>query len=450
MIVFRKRLIYWLLKEYIKKWRKIIFLSFFIGLLVFFAFLTIIRYFLPRIPVGKNETIGVVGAYRADSLPDFILEELSSGLTEVDSHGEPKPALASKWKIENKKKYTFYLTRNATFADGSKVTADAIQYNFSNVVVTRPDQYTIIFELKDIYSPFLVTVSRPIFKKGYVGIGPYALRDIKQNGSFIQSLTLSVVKNSYKTKIYQFYPSVEALKIAYMLGEITQAIGLPDETYKTESFADFPNTTVEKIINYHQLITLFYNTQDGILSDKRVRSALSYALPDTFSSGKRSPMPFSPLLWGYAETYTYSQDIDRAKILLSTADIGTKSAALVIEIKTLPAYTQTAKEVVKAWEKIGIHTKVTIVDTLPSNFQVFLGNFFVPKDPDQYTLWHTNQANNITRYENKRIDKLLEDGRTTLDMYERKKIYDDFQKYLTVDAPASFLYFPYEYEITRK
>ncbi len=450
MIVFRKRLIYWLLKEYIKKWKKIIFLSFFIGLFVFFAFLTIIRYFLPGIPVGKNEIIGVVGAYREDSLPDFILEEMSSGLTQVDVHGEPKPAVAVGWKVENKKKYTFYLTHNATFADGSKVTADAIQYNFSNVSVKRPDQYTIVFELKDIYSPFLVTASRPIFKKGYVGVGPYTLRDVKQNGNFVQSLSLSLIKDPYKTRIYQFYPSAEALKIAYMLGEITKAIGLSDSKYKTGSFTDFPNTSVEKITNYHQLITLFYNTQDSVLSDKRVRSALSYALPDTFSSGKRSSMPFPPSLWGYTETYVYSQDIDQAKILLATSESGTKSATIKIEIKTLSRYLPTAQEVKNAWEKIGIETKITVVDSLPSNFQVFLGNFFVPKDPDQYTLWHTNQTNNITRYENKRIDKLLEDGRTTIDVNERKKIYIDFQKYLTADAPASFLYFPYEYEITRK
>ncbi len=45
-------------------------------------------------------------------------------------------------------------------------------------------------------------------------------------------------------------------------------------------------------------------------------------------------------------------------------------------------------------------------------------------------LWHTGQDNNITKYENKRIDKLLEDGRKTLDFTERKKIYNDVTKYL--------------------
>jgi peptide/nickel transport system substrate-binding protein len=55
----------------------------------------------------------------------------------------------------------------------------------------------------------------------------------------------------------------------------------------------------------------------------------------------------------------------------------------------------------------------------------------------------------ITRYKNLRIDKLLEDGRKTVNINERKKIYADFQRFLLDDMPASFLYFPYEYTVTR-
>lgn len=62
----------------------------------------------------------------------------------------------------------------------------------------------------------------------------------------------------------------------------------------------------------------------------------------------------------------------------------------------------------------------------------------MPKDPDQYILWHSDQVNNIVRYKNLRIDKLLEDGRSVTNINERKEIYSDFQKYLMDDLPASF------------
>jgi ABC-type transport system substrate-binding protein len=45
---------------------------------------------------------------------------------------------------------------------------------------------------------------------------------------------------------------------------------------------------------------------------------------------------------------------------------------------------------------------------------------------------------------------LLEDGRRTSDVGERRIIYADFQKFLIEDVPASFLFFPYEYDISRK
>ncbi|MGH7245477.1 MAG: peptide-binding protein, partial [Candidatus Levyibacteriota bacterium] len=87
---------------------------------------------------------------------------------------------------------------------------------------------------------------------------------------------------------------------------------------------------------------------------------------------------------------------------------------------------------------------------IPPVFQIFVGSFTMPEDPDQYTLWHSNQENNITNFRNQRIDKLLEDGRKTIAEQDRLSIYADFQKYLNDEQPATFLYFPYSYTVTRK
>ncbi len=451
MIVFRRRLLYWIIKEYARKWGKTLLLFFFAGLAIFFAFLFSLRYIVTKIPVGKSETIGVVGSYTPDSLPAFILSDMSKGLTTIGPDGTPKPGIAHSWKIEKDgKQYTFFLRNDIVFTDGKKVTSDDIAYNFSDVKVAHPNKHTIVFSLKDSYSPFLITVSRPIFKKGFVGVGPYVVKQDKINGSFVQTLTLALKSDVYKTKTYQFYPSYEALKIAYGLGEISSALGLSNIQYNKTSFVDFPNTIVSKTVDYNQLVTLFYNTTDGTFSDKRLRTALTYALPDVFPQGERAFEPISPKSFAYARDFTLSYDLEQAKLLLSATQAGSASAQLSVELKTLPRYRKTAEEIASSWEKIGVKTKIVSVDTVPTQFQIFLGNFYLPLDPDQYTLWHSNQDNNITNYENKRIDKLLEDGRRTVDLQERKKIYADFQKYLLADSPASFLYFPYEYTLTRR
>ncbi len=85
----------------------------------------------------------------------------------------------------------FYLNSDLTFSDHTKVTSKEIGYRFSNVKVDTTDPAKMIFHLNDAYSPFLVTVSRPIFKKGYIGIGDYKLSSIHLNGNFVESLSIT-------------------------------------------------------------------------------------------------------------------------------------------------------------------------------------------------------------------------------------------------------------------
>src|SRR5260221_13518385 len=142
------------------------------------------------------------------------------------------------------------------------------------------------------------------------------------------------------------------------------------------------------------------------------------------------------------------QDTEHALVLLDGAG-GVKNLP-EFTIHTLSKYMLAAKIVQNAWDKIGVKTKIVVVQDIPQHFQIFLGDFTVSKDPDQYTLWHSYQSNNITNFKSPRIDKILEDGRKTLAQDERVKIYSDFQKYLLDEQPATFLYFPYLYTVTRK
>lgn len=404
--------------------------------------------------MGKKERIGVVGAYSLNNLPLFILKDISTGLTTILDNGNVKPGIAKNWEIKDGgKTYIFNLNTNLYFNDGKNIDSYSIQYNFSDAKIERPEKYKIIFKLKESFSPFLSTVSRPVFKKGFVGAGEYKITDVKLNGDFVKSITLASVKDqsaNASSKTYIFYPSTDALKVAYLLGEVSKAQGLSDISYKDKSFSNFQNTNVDRKVNYKQLVSLFYNTRDPVLSDKKIRDALSYAIPDTLSFGQRNSEPYPPSSWAYNEQYARTEDLEHSRLLLSAASSGSKSAALNLKIKTLTRYKSVASEISKNWKKININIETEIVDNIPENYQIFLGDFYVPSDPDQYMLWHSVQENNITNYENKRIDKLLEDGRKETNTTERKKIYADFQKYLIDDSPATFLFFPYEYEITRK
>ncbi|MEK7551005.1 MAG: ABC transporter substrate-binding protein [Patescibacteria group bacterium] len=448
----RKRLVFWLLKAYLKRWRKTILISFVIGLLGFFLLRYGVNYFIPLLPFVTEEKIGIEGAYALEDLPPTILSKVSVGLTKLDKNYNVVPAAAKRWEVrDNGKTYIFYLDDNYRFSDKTKLTSELIKYDFTDAVTQTPNKNTIIFKLKDSYSPFLVTVTRPIFKNGFVGIGDYKVQSIDLNGDFVQSVSLRSLKEQNKVITYQFYPTQEALKTAFALGEIDKALGLTDIDFENTSFTKYPDVLVQKRLDDQNLVTVFYNTRDKNLSDKRLRAALSYAIPDEFLQGKRNYGSFSPNSWvSHGGLTTYNQDFDHSKLLLSESDSFKSNKNLKFELKTFPKYKAIAQKIKESWEKVGIKVSITTVDTFPETFEMFLGDFKVPKDPDQYILWHSDQVSNITGYKNLRIDKLLEDGRQTIDVNERKKIYSDFQKYLLDDSPASFILFSYSFEVTRR
>ena len=95
---------------------------------------------------------------------------------------------------------------------------------------------------------------------------------------------------------------------------------------------------------------------------------------------------------------------------------------------------------------MGIKTTVQVSSTIPADYEAFLAIFDIPKDPDQYSLWHSTQTGtNISNFTNARIDKLLEDGRSELEQEERKKLVLDFQRFFSggvagsISVPSNFI-----------
>ncbi len=456
MIFFkRKRLIFWLLRAYIKRWGKIIALV----LLIAVVFLLLVflnrRFIKTLIPVTNTETIGVAGDFPEDdfpnNLPEEVLTKTSRGLTKVLPNGQVAPDIAKKWEIrDDGKTYIFYLNEGLEFTNGKKLDSGVVNYNFNDAKIEKPAKSVIIFKLKDKYSPFLVTVAnRKVFDKNLTGVSSYKIKDIKTKDGFVKSIEL-LSKEDKKKIIYYFYPTQAALKDAYVLGDVEKIIDINNLNYNEKiNFDNFKNTQVSKQINKNKIATVFLNNSDPVLSDKKVRKALAYSLPDKFLEGERAHSPYRKDHWAHSANELYKYDLEAAKKQLEDSD-ASSGAKIKIKLKTLRPYRMVAEDLAKSWGKIGIKTEVEVVDGIPQDYQAFLGELPVLKDPDQYTLWHTGQPSNITNYKSLRIDKLLEDGRRTSDIKERKLIYADFQKYLMDDVPAIFLYFPYTYTLARK
>ncbi len=445
----RKRYYFWLLKAYYTRWKRTIFTSIIIGIAISALGIAFLNFYVRPSLENKSFRVGVFGVYTPKNLPDSILSQVSYGLTAVTEKGEVLPAAAERWEIkDNGKQYVFYLKKGLMFHNGEEFNALSLNLDFKDAKKEIIDGYTVSYTLSAPYAPFLATVSKPILLQDFSGLGHYRLRNIDLNAGFVRSLVLQDTKDSLNRKHVLFYPTQAALKTAYMLGEIDEIPGVFTPSLEGKDLSKWNNTSVEKKVNYSELVTLFYNNEDANLSNKKVRQALNYALPEKFTQGERahSPIPPTSIYHSKSETYSLS-DSDIAKELLDSSSVTFDKP---LEITTTADLESTAKVVASAWEKMGVNTKIKVVEEVSPAFEVLLFRYKLPLDPDQYTLWHSDQVNNIGKYKNLRIDKLLEDGREKHNVQDRITIYADFQKYLLDDVPASFLYFPTEYRIVRE
>ena len=392
---------------------------------------------MPTFNQSGKERIGITGRFRPNELPNEILELIGDGLTTLNETNV-EPGLAEGWETpDSGKTWVFKLKDNIFWQDGSPVNASDLIYDFTDVTTERPDKKTLIFTLSEgIYSPFPAVLAKPVFKKGLLGTGEWEVKKLTTVSTFVQEL---VIKNQNKVKSYRFYPTTERTKLAYKLGEVDQINKLLDPV----PFDSWDNSVVLPETNKHQVVTIFFNTQDKLLGEKSLRQALIYAI-NKDSLGERAISSTSPESWAYnPQVKPYDYDPDHAEEIIEELPDEIKNS---LEIKLV-----TAEKISSDWEKVGVKTQIQVSSIIPNEFQAYLTIFDIPRDPDQYPIWHSTQTEtNLSRFVSPRIDTLLESGRVQLDLEERRKIYLDFQRFLVEDLPAAFLYHPKYYTIKRK
>lgn len=422
-------------------------LIFLIGIVMGVGFFVFLQILLPRLP-RDIQSVGVVGEYTPNNLPISIAGLISTGLTSLDNSGQVSPGIADNWEASDSgKTWVFHLSKNVYWQDGSLVTSNDINYNFSDATVSKPDKYTVIFKLKTALAPFPVVLSRPIFKRGLLGVKEWKVTGLTLSGNYTETLTLTDKNNN--EKIFKFYPSEDRAKLAYELGEVIKLTDLTDP----KPFDSWKVANVVGNIDKQRYVAVFFNASDDILTDKDIRQALSYGIDKSAWADKRALGPISPNSWAYDPSVKpYDLDVAHAKDLINQSKIDpNQKKNLKVTLTTVPNLLDVANQIAKNWKEIGVTTTIQVTSFMPDNFQAFLAVYDIPTDPDQYSTWHSTQTStNITRYKNPRIDKLLEDGRIETDQTKRKGVYFDFQKFLLEDPPAAFLYYPTYYTVSKK
>jgi len=127
--------------------------------------------------------------------------------------------------------------------------------------------------------------------------------------------------------------------------------------------------------------------------------------------------------------------------------------SLKISLATVdqPMMIEIANILKEQWKALGVNIEIknfniSALETdiiKKRDYDMLLFGEFLGSIPDPYPFWHSAQkkdpGQNLALYENKNVDKILEEARQTLDSTIRAEKYQEFQNLLIEDAPVVFL-----------
>ena len=471
----------------LNKKEKIVILSL-LGIILISSLISIKGNKTKKIIPNFNKTFveGEVGDIRClvPILPQNDIEKdisrlIFSSLIKFNDKREIVPDLAEKWEIApDGKTYTFVL-KNSKWQDGEKITADDVVFTFSQIKnsqiqsqyfdtfskieVAKKDDRTVSFSLPKPYAPFLSSLTVPIlpkhalstsgrlmdspFAKKPIGSGPFKLDKIEQNRNTI-TVTLKSNSDYFGGKpkldkfIFNIYASIDEAETAFVQKDIQ---GLLDGQQGEGKFyqTKLPNI---KALNFN--LDKPYLTRD-------LRKALALAInrDEILSSGISGEKIYFPILPGFLgypvspsqggkESEKYDFNLEQAK--KSFAKAKNKPADIVLLAKFDESSQKIAEILKKEWEPLGIKIDIQNSDNGSDEYDIVLTGVNQKADPDPYPFWHSSQIKdgglNFSNYKNKEVDKLLEDGRQTLDNNVRQQKYEKFVDIISADVPAIFLY----------
>lgn len=314
-----------------------------------------------------------------------------------------------------------------------------------------------------------------------VGNGPYVFSSFeKRKNGFITGYYLTTNPYFSKEKPFirnfhiAFYPNSEELINAFNLKKIDGFGGLhPKNVNKLK----LNRQILEKSIPRYYAVFVNKNAKKG-LGDSNVIAALNLAVDkqkiiERVFDGKALLVnePILPIINGYDKSADPGNEfsLEKADGLLEKAGWETntqtrtrekkigkqiESLELSIVVPQIPFLLDTVNIIKEDWDKIGIKLNPIILNPTDianeviktRNYQMIIFGNIVRNNPDVFSFWHSSErfypGLNLSLYENKKVDSLLESIKKNHDEISRNKDLSELQRLISADQPAIFLYSP--------
>ena len=336
--------------------------------------------------------------------------------------------------------------------NGKLFTARSVSFSFLDVKMQVIDDYTIHFQLTKPLAIFPLYLTKPIIVYPYIGVaGLYSVEKVRVKNEIIQEIVLSPNRKDVSPITYVFFPSEGEMITAYKRAKINE-MSITNRTM-ANAFKSWSNSTVVKSVSYDKLLTLFYNTKNPLIKEKDFRNAIESAINyNAFAEvGELVNSSLPPSSWAYnAHLKKKETDVEFAKKTFKRMVSASDSAQFTF--LTYYDYHDMADSISNDLRNAGLPIDVNFASySTKPEFDFMLAYLTIPTDPDQYYYWHSTQnLAKLIGYTNLRVDKLLEVGRSTYKINDRKEAYIDMQKTMSDDPPALYLFYPYSYTVKRK
>ena len=383
----------------------------------------------------------------------------TEGLVDFDSNGRPRPWLAERWeRSPDGLGWRIWLTPDATFHDGERVTAAAVREILTAQLsdylgepykdiedITAVSDVELEIRLKRPSAFVLEGLEIPILRRGtsVVGTGPF--RPVGDNDAELEAYSRYHGGPPAVSRIeIRPYSSVRSAWAEMLRKNV-------DVLYEVgvDALDSLGRSSEINIFTFDRpyVHTLVLNGRRGPFLDKGLRRALNQAinrerLVASVLDGHGTPAdgPIPPSHWARdpaAPGFTYAPEV------LSAGGNTLRFTCVFGE----PSLERIALEVQRQLQEVGVELTLRAVsaDELyalldAGTFECALADIISgPNLLRHYWFWHSSGVYNWGRFESRRVDGALDAIRHAASDDEYKRAVGDFQRALVDDPPGIFL-----------
>ncbi len=405
-----------------------------------------------------------------------------------------KPDIVERYEVKEDKIFTFYIRKGILFHNKNELTAEDIKYTFESMMdedfisfkkssyeiideIRVIDEYTVEFELKEVFSPFIDYLTlgiipknidkntSSILRKEPVGSGPFRFKEHKEG----VLLTLEKFDDYFGQK-----PAVNLIKFRIIPDTTTRMLELENKGIDILQ-NDIPYDSIERFssdssyhvsssqgINYQYI---GFNMEDGILKNKNIRKAIAFSIDrDAIirhiyrGYAQKANSLLSPLNWAYCRDLDwYDHNPGKAEELIKNEGYKKDRDGyyFTLEYKTSEnAQSLTIAQIIQdQLRNTGVKLNIisrewgTFYDNIKEgDFQLFSLRWVGISDPDIYYYVLSSRSippdgANRGRYKNPGVDALIDSARRTTDQQLRKDYYCKIQNILNDTLPYVHLWY---------